>query len=171
MWYKINGKKHHIIFVGPTDAGSWQFSLARRQTCRRMEGRGDEEKSLKILTTQIPDSLHSVKVDITIKSLIKGSQRLDNSRFHVGWSIVSRLSGCWAVWGVKRAPGSIVILPGGGWEEKSAWRLTHLINNRDRQQAHLDLYCPSLMLSKYSIYLHAQRLFRHTYTHTHTNLM
>ncbi len=85
----------------------------------------------------------------------------------MGWSIASRLSGCWAVWGVKRAPGSIVILPGGGWEEKSAWRLTHLISNRDRQQAHLDLYCPSLMLSKYSIYLHAQRLFRHTYTHTH----
>ncbi len=85
----------------------------------------------------------------------------------MGWSIASRLSGCWAVWGVKRAPGSIVILPEGGWEEKSAWRLTHLINNRDRQQAHLDLYCPSLMLSKYSIYLHAQHLFRHTYTHTH----
>lgn len=43
-----------------------------------MGGRGDEEKSLKILTTQIPDSLHTVKVDKTIKSHTKGSQWLDN---------------------------------------------------------------------------------------------
>ncbi len=84
----------------------------------------------------------------------------------MGWSIVSRLSGCWAVWGVKRAPGSIVILPEGGWEEKSAWRPTHLINNRDRQQAHLDLYCPSLMLSNIQ-HLSVCSEFIQTHINTH----